>query len=352
MMKRLSLVLSTILLVVIGVSCSSLAYTPIPTPNPPDDIPAIISLTVQAGQIPVSTPTPASVLDDTHLAPPTSTAQENTSTTGPSPTYLEFNPSPTSSPIPSATSTIDVSATPSRRSTRTPTITPTPTTPNAGVQISEPGPMSKVSSPLKIVANLRSIPSGSYLIEIWAEPLHPGEDARRLYGELQNLISNPVPWVFLDQQIEFELSRVSEFGQLRVSIFDQYGRPFSINSVDLILLSMGASEITPKGDLTEPIIIREPTPNQLIQGGMLIVSGLAKPTEEFMLIELVAADGSVVGYRQVFVTPAADGSYIPFAIEVPYTVSVPTWVRLRISESGTRIPGIERLSSVELLVSP
>ena len=60
----------------------------------------------------------------------------------------------------------------------------------------------------------------------------------------------------------------------------------------------------------------------------------------------------MVGYRQVFVIPAADGSYVPFAVEVSYAVTTPTWVRLQISESGVRIPGIEHLSSVEVLLSP
>jgi len=166
------------------------------------------------------------------------------------------------------------------------------------------------------------------------------------------LISNPVDWVYLDEDVQFELSRVSEFGQLRVSMYDTYDRPISINSVDLLLLAMGTSDITPSGGRTEPIVIREPTRNQLIQGGKVIVSGLAKPAEDFMLAELVAADGSVVGYRQVFVTPAPDGSYVPYAVEVPYQVDAPTWVRLRVSESGTRITGIEHLSSVEVLVSP
>jgi hypothetical protein len=216
----------------------------------------------------------------------------------------------------------------------------------------EPGPMSKVASPLHVIANLRSAPSGTYHVEIWLEPLHEGEEPRLLYREVQRLISNPVDWVFLEEQIQFELSRVSEFGQLRLGMYDTYGRPVSINSVDLLLLSIGKSNLTPSSVRTEPIVIREPTKNQLIQGGKVIVSGLAKPTEDFMLVELVTSDGIVVGYRQAFATPAPDGSYVPFAVEVPYQVVAPTWVRLRVSESGTRITGMEHLSSVEVLLSP
>jgi hypothetical protein len=212
--------------------------------------------------------------------------------------------------------------------------------------------MSKVVSPIRAMANLRSVPSGSYHVELWAEPLQPGGEARLLYREVRRLISNPVDWVYIDERVNFELSRVSDFGQLRVGMYDTSDRPVSINSVDLLLLSIGSNEITPKADISEPLVIREPAPNKLIQGGKVIVSGLAKPIEPVLQIQLVAADGSVAGYSQVFVTPAPDGSYVPYTVEVPYQVASPTWVRLIVSESGTRIEGIEVLSSIVVLLSP
>lgn len=196
------------------------------------------------------------------------------------------------------------------------------------------------------------MPSGTYRVDLLAEPLRDGEDPRLLYRDLQRIISNPVDWVFLDQDIPFELDRVSEFAQLRVSVYDEYDRPVTINSVDLLLLSMGPNAITPSNIRSEPIVIRQPTKNQLIQGGKVIVSGLVRPSQDVMLVELVAADGSIPGYRQVFVTPSPDGSYVEYAVEVPYTVEKGTWVRLRISESGTRISGMEHLSSVEIYLSP
>ncbi len=351
-MRRLCLVLSAILLVMLGVSCSSLQTTPIPTSFPPDYIPTVIELTSQAGHGDGYTPALAATPADFPPASPIPTSGGSTSIPGDNSTPQPFDQTVTSSPAPGATSTMEPSVTPNHRATLTPTITRTPPIPNAGVQISEPGPMSKVASPLKLIANLRSVPSGTYHLELWIEPLHAGEEPRLLYRDVRRLISNPVDWVYLDEYLQFELSRVSEFGQLRLSMYDTYGRPTSINSVDLLLLSMGISDITPSGGRTEPIVIREPTPNQLIQGGKVIVSGLARPMEDFLLVELVAPDGSVVGYRQVFVTPAPDGSYVPYAVEVPYQVDAPTWVRLRVSESGTRITGMENLSSVEVLVSP
>ncbi len=169
---------------------------------------------------------------------------------------------------------------------------------------------------------------------------------------MQRIISNPIDWLYLDQHIQFELTRVSEFGQLRISVYDTFGRAVAINSVDLILLSMGSSIITPPSPKTAPIVIREPTPNQLIVGGKLIVSGVANPTEDVITIQLVTADGKVVGYNDVFITASADGAYVPYTAEVPYQVETPTWVLLQISESSTRIAGIDHLSSVQVLLSP
>jgi hypothetical protein len=43
---------------------------------------------------------------------------------------------------------------------------------------------------------------------------------------------------------------------------------------------------------------------------------------------------------------------VPFIAEVPYEVTEPTWVRLILHESASRIPGITQLTSVEILLSP
>jgi hypothetical protein len=213
--------------------------------------------------------------------------------------------------------------------------------------------MSKVVSPLDIYTFLNTVPDGHYRIELWIEPLHPGEDARLLLRDLQNFISNPTPRMYINQDLEFEIARVSEFGQLRISTYDVFERPVSIASADLILLSIGGNDLNPPGDLSEKIVINEPTANTLIQGGSVIVSGQVRPASDgYLLIELIAPDGAIVGYRQVAVIQPEDGGHVPFAIDVPYSVSDPTWVRLVVKESAGRIPGVTHLSSVEVLLSP
>ena len=341
-------------MVILGVGCTSAVGTPIPSPLPLDYIPTVVQLTVNAGHTatPSATATPGNTPADFPPTSPTHSPQAGTTQSQATPTPLANQQTATLSPTPSATSTPDLSATATPRSTRTPTVTRTPVNPAAGVQINSPGPMSRVASPLKLTGNIHTEASGNYRIELWIEPLQPGGEPRLLYREVQRIISNPIDWLYLEQAIQFELTRVSEFGQLRISVYDPLGRAVSINSVDLILLSMGSSDITPPSPKTEPIVIRQPTLNQLIVGGKLIVSGIVNPSEDVMLVQLVTADGKVVGYQEVFVTASPDGSYVPYTVEVPYQVETPTWVRLQVSESGTRITGIDHLSSVQVLLSP
>jgi hypothetical protein len=68
---------------------------------------------------------------------------------------------------------------------------------------------------------------------------------------------------------------------------------------------------------------------------------------------LVDANGKVVGYRQADVVPLEDGIYSTFGIDVPYEVKGATWVRLLVKEiSNTRIEGLVRLASIEIMLSP
>jgi hypothetical protein len=180
-----------------------------------------------------------------------------------------------------------------------------------------------------------------------------GEDGRLLVRKLLNYRTD-VGRVGLSEEMEFEISAVAETGRLQISSYDRFGRMVAFSSVDLILLSIGETDLNPSGPSIEPIVVQEPLPNKLIQGGKVIVSGLARvSSDQPLLIELIAADGSLTGYRQAGVTIDPEGGYTPFMVEVPYQVSEPTWVRLTVKEmSSGRIQGMIQLTSLEVLLSP
>jgi len=349
--KTLSLaaIFCALMLALLLSGCTNLPGAGQPTPYPTEYIPTVIALTVQAGLAtePAAAPTPS----PTQAASLTPAAAPGS----PSPTR-RISPTPTrqaSQTLTAPPQTPEASPTSTRRPTLTLTPSPTPALPIASIQVYRPGPMSMVVSPLQFSVTLRPVPSGYMLFELLAPPLKEGDEVRILYRKLTNFISQPDPWIFISEEIEFEISGVSELAQLRISTYDPYGRPVSVASAEVLLMRYGETQFNPSGDLLEAIVIREPQPNRLIQGGSLLITGMVRPLgEPYITIELVTADGKVVGYRQLYATPSADGKHVPFSIEVPYTVTAATWVRVILREDGTLIAGPRQLASLEVLLSP
>ena len=88
-------------------------------------------------------------------------------------------------------------------------------------------------------------------------------------------------------------------------------------SEDLILISLGDSDINPSGDHLAPIIIQEPAPEVLVQGDTLVVSGLVRTSSaEHLLVELVTTEGKILGSRVAGISPGAAGDHRLFAVEV------------------------------------
>jgi hypothetical protein len=209
--------------------------------------------------------------------------------------------------------------------------------------------MSKLASPVQVNASLQPGSSGRVLIELL------GEDGRLLVRDL--LRYRTEDWVAIQEELDFGISAVAEAARLQISTDDKQGRIIALMSVDLILLSIGDDDLNPPADLLEAIVIREPLPNILIQGGKVTVTGLARTSGvQPLLIQLIDAKGSVVGYRQANVTMPTDSlaanGYATFTAEVPYQVSGATWVRLTVSAFEDRLPGPTHISSMEILLGP
>jgi hypothetical protein len=246
------------------------------------------------------------------------------------------------------------SATPIEESEEIPAAAPTPEPqlppvqlPAGTIQILSPGPGSKVVSPFLLRAALIPGPNGVVRIELL------GEDGRLLMREVKVYNLSPGARISLGSEVKFEISAVAEAARAQILVEDNHGRTMALASVDLILLSIGDADINPVVDTLENIIIEEPNPNALIQGGQVLVSGLARLRgDQPLLIEIQTDDGRVVGTRQVSVVSPQGGGHGTFAIDVPYTLSATTRARLFIWERGARIPGIAHLSSLEVVLSP
>lgn len=219
--------------------------------------------------------------------------------------------------------------------------------PYSEIQFISPGELSKVITPIRLHAFLMPGDSGRATIELF------GEDGRLMFRKLFVFTSPPGVQTTLRTDIDFEIAAVAETVTLVISTEDSYGRMKSAASITLILLSIGESDINPPGDHLAAIVVREPLEKVLIQGGKLMVSGLIRTDSELpLLVELVTTDGKVIGSRLAGIVPGGTGNHRLFATELAYTVETPTWVRVTVSErkNGNTTP--EKLTSVEVLLSP
>lgn len=311
-------------------ACASLSSPRLPSPIPSDEIPTVVALTVQAqvtltasAQNWIASQSPPATIHD--AIPAATLTIDRATQSAPTSTVQPPSPTPASAVIPASPQEI----------------------PFAAIQIINPGPASRLVSPFLLKAVVRQEPQSSILIEL------VGEDGRLLMREVRRFTGEQVQQVTVGVEVNFQISAAAEAGRLQISVTDREGRLSSLASTDLILLSLGKSDVNPVGDLLENIAIQSPRPNLLIQGGMVRVDGLARTrTGQPLRIELETAEGKIVGSRQVAVTPVPGASHGTFAIDVPYTVDSPTRVRVKVWEPGDRVPGIIHLSSVEVLLSP
>lgn len=324
--------------------CSKLSPATVPTALPPEFLPTAVVLTLEASGVQLTLPaTPAA--PPTFLNPVASATQlslpPDTATSSP-PT--ETSPAPTSSPASATALPLDFTPNPLLF---TATFTPLPDIPNARVQIFRLGELSLVTSPLDVSARLTSRVGKVVRVELY------GEDGRLLARQVK--VYTRIPWTtaILEMKLDFEISAAAEAGRLVISVEDSFGRLIDVNSINLILLSRGITEIKPASALHQAIVIQDPAPKTLIQGGKLYVSGLAKPFyDQPLRVVLLTEDGRTVGQRLAGVEYTQPGFHGKFFAEVSYTVSEITPVLLVVFEDGGVVSDVAHLASIEILLSP
>jgi hypothetical protein len=304
-------------------ACNNLSIPGLPTPYPTEYLPTVIALTLEAGRKVLASPA-------TPTYPPTQ--PEETVLATPPEASITPNPTPSKTPNP-----------------------PTPTQPaqefeipKADIQIRGLGQLSKVASPITVYAYLKPGAENRVQIELL------GEGNRVLARQIKVL-----PWVdrygkaTLYMKLDFEISATAEAARLKISVTDEFGRITAVNSVPLILISIGESDILPPADSLAPIAIQLPTRKSLIQGKSLLVHGWARPSsDDYLMLQLVGEDGRVLGKRVTNIETAGQNGYGIFTAEVPFFVTGPTPAVLVVWEGEGSLSNIIHLSSVEVLLSP
>ncbi len=306
-----------------------------------------VTLTKKPSRTPTQEPTETIVPSET--IPPSKTPKPTRTFTPDLSATLTFTATntlaPTNTKIPSRTPF----PTRTLRPSRTPTLTETPTPPLAFFRINNIRPFSFVTSPIRPEAIVSPGEDGFIIVELI------GEDGRTITKENINYKGYMGRRFGIAPEVNFELQRASEYGRLLIYTEDRYNRTIALTSVDLILLQLGSNKTSPPNDLTEPFIIRKPRADTTIEGGFIVVEGLARIlSTNPILIECIDPDGNIVGDAQIELeAPNQVLSHIPFEAFIPYSVDESTNVRITVrQDSDSRLPGTLYLFSFEVTLEP
>lgn len=281
---------------------------PIPTPFPPEYFPTVVVQTGQAAMATNLAGTPS--VTPTQTLPPTET------------------PTPTDTPTPIPTDTL----------------TPSPSAPSAQIRILSPGPMSKVTSPMTL--RIQIVSGGSELVQVDLQ----GEDGRLLSRNLERVPSRPGGYYF-PLKIPFEVRAAAEVGRITISTKDGFGRIQAQLGMRVLLLSVGADEITPEGDPSERIVFYEPPRKDAVaEGGVLNIEGRFLPfNDQPVILELLDPGGKTVGLR-VLDFIGIDEQL--FSTTIPYKVTEPTQALLALYQDDDRLDGQIFVYTQEILLNP
>jgi hypothetical protein len=216
------------------------------------------------------------------------------------------------------------------------------------ILIKRPGSLSRLVSPFMVIAYVEPWPDR--LVQVTLR----GEDGRVLDEKKVKVMQ----FLGMDNgnmitELNFRVEGLSEVGRLEISITDEFGRVQAYNSVDLILLSMGETDRNYMPEVQERVIIQYPLDNYMVQGSSLLVSGMVRTTtEQPLILTLIDEDGQLVGEGSASVVLAENGEFGLYIGEIPYQVDAPIWVRLAVTIPGKRIPGIEYIKTMEMVISP
>jgi len=202
-----------------------------------------------------------------------------------------------------------------------PTLTPLPPRlplPDETILILEPGPGSRVTSPVH-VAGIADPTFEQHLVirivlddgtQLTLQPTTIGVD-----------VGNRGPFA---ADVPFSVS-----GEQRASIqvYATSARDGGIThlaSVGATLAAGGAPEIAPAAPHPEQLVIFQPALGETISGGIVHVEGYGRASfEGTLVVEVYDADGNQVGSQSLIVDApeAGAGQPGPFSVDVPYTVS-------------------------------
>ena len=201
--------------------------------------------------------------------------------------------------------------------------------PAALLRIEKPGEMSRLTSPFVVIGSVLPGYKGMVNLQLF------GENGRVIFDQLLELQEIDSGWVSLASTIQFESLAAGEKGLLVVSTRDYYGRRMAQTGVPVLLLQIGESEYEVPQFTKQPVILELPVAGGFAKKGNLHIEGkIHLYNGNPVIIELVSQTGGITASRAISVAYNRETEYVPLMVDMPYTVSKRTPVRLSIRQTS------------------
>jgi len=215
------------------------------------------------------------------------------------------------------------------------------------ILILEPGPGSRLTSPLHLSGIADPTFEQNLGIQII---LVDGTVLIETFAIIQADVGQRGPFA-----VDIPFTIVGE-QQASIQVFSTSARDGGIthlSSVFVTLADSGPVVINPPPDSGERIIIYEPIFLEVISGGVVHVEGFGLASfEQHLLIEVMNEDGMIIGSAPVTVNAPDVGLPGPFSADVPYTLSTVGPGRIVVHDPSPAFPGDVHLTSVEINLEP
>jgi hypothetical protein len=263
---------------------------------------------------------------------------------------VEASPVLTETDAPQAT--VLPSPTPAETAIIETTIPPLPTPvdmniPPEAIMILEPGPGSRVVSPLRVTGE--ADPTFEQSLGV-ALILEDGTQLAIIPAQIQADLGERGPF---SVDVSFT---VPEERQAFLQVFSDSARDGGIthlSTVGLTLLPAGEAQIVRREPYPEQIHITSPTLGAVVRGGLVRVEGIAIASfEQTLIVELLDEDGSVLVTQPITLTAEELGVHAPFTIDLIYSVARAQAGRVVVRDPSPAFPGDQHLSSVEIRLEP
>lgn len=231
--------------------------------------------------------------------------------------------------------------------TAIPTVPESAVAPAEAILIQEPGPGSRLTSPLLVRGEADSTFEQNLVVRLVdADGTELGLTAVTIAAEM-------------GQRGPFEATlpfTVSGEQQAVIQVFATSPRDGGVTHLNAVgvTLTDGVAEIRPfTADATERILITQPALAAQISGGTVQVSGVGIASfEQTLLVELVGEDGAVLASQPVIVNAPDLGQPGEFSADMSYSAIATSPGRIVVRDISPAFGGDTHVTSVEVTLSP